>query len=209
MAEQKNMMNKVFAAVAVAALAGAGVWMALGQSGGGPGAATSKEPETKGKDKPAAPKSVDLTINAKKFKMDLALDDETRFKGLSDKADIPEGWGLIFVFPRVMTKLDFVMRDCPVPIDVVYLDGAGRVVAWHKMLPEPPRTEEEKVKTAPPGYPAWAATNDAYEKRLKKYSSKFSAQFALEFKGGTTDSLNLKAGQKLDLDVAALKKLAK
>lgn len=209
MAERKNMMNRVFAAVAVAALAGAGVWMALAQSGGSGGTTTTTEPGGKDKAKPAAPKSIDLTIHDKKFKMELALDDETRFKGLSDKTEIPEGWGLIFAFPRVMTKLDFVMRDCPVPIDVVYLDGAGRVVAWHKMQPEPPRTEEEKVKTSAPGYPAWMATNDAYEKRLKKYSSKFSAQFALEFKGGTTDSLNLKAGQKLDLDVAALKKLAK
>jgi len=207
MADRPNRMNTIFAFVAVALLAGAGVWIGFGKTLTGQGATTTTGP---GATPPApAPKTWDLTINNKKFTLDLSIEDETRFKGLSGRTEIPESGGMLFAFNKVYTKLDFVMRDCPINIDVIFLDASGRVVAWHKMVHDPPRTKEEEAKTAPAGYPAWAATNEKYENRLKKYSSKFSAQFAVELKGGMTDSLDLKAGQKLDLDVAALKKIAK
>lgn len=150
-----------------------------------------------------------VTISGRTFKLEPALDDQTRFRGLSGRTEIAADGGMLFVF-RKADELAFVMRDCPIPIDIIYLNGAGQVVSFHKMTPDEPRKPEELKNTAPfLGAPEWAWTNPAYEARLKKYPSKFAAQFVIELKGGTLDDLKLKAADKVDLDVARLKKVAK
>jgi uncharacterized protein len=167
-------------------------------SGSGGGAAKDAG---KSDDK-AASKTQDVKLNGKTFHLELALDSTTRFKGLSDRTSIdPEG-GMLFVFPRPET-LSFVMRDCPVDIDIIFLDGTGRVLATHQMKAESPRTEDEKKLDPATG------SNKAYEDRLKKYSSGYDAQFVIELKGGTLDQLNIKKGDKISLDVVKLKQRAK
>lgn len=153
---------------------------------------------------PAAPATVyeNVTISGKKFKLELVADPITRFKGLSGRTEIPEDGGMLFVFDRPSVQ-QFVMRDCPVAIDIIYLDGTGRVVSFYKMVPEPPRTAEEKINDKGQTF------NKHYEERLKKYHSKFAAQFVIELKGNTLDGLTVKANDKFDLDVLRLKKLAK
>lgn len=207
MAQGKVTTAGILAIIAVGVLGGAGVWIGFGQ----PSTVTPNPPKGAAPaKKEEAPKKLDVTISGTKFELDLALDQETRFKGLSGKTEIPEKGGLLFAFPQPQPKLEFVMRDCPIGIDIIYCDANGRIVAWHKMVPEPPRGDDEKANTAPfPGAPAWSWTNDKYESRLKKYSSKFSAQFAIELRGGATDALKLKAGDKVEMDLAVLKKWAK
>jgi uncharacterized protein len=151
-----------------------------------------------------------VTIAGKTFKLELAATDESRHHGLSGRTDIPEDGGMLFVFPaRSVQTHGFVMRDCPVPIDIIYLDVAGRVVNTHKMVPEPPRSEAEKVESTPTGYPAWFKQNAQYEARLKQYSSRYPSQFVIELKGDTLDTLKVKNGDKIALDLDRLKKLAK
>lgn len=157
-----------------------------------------------------APGMADVVISGKKFTLEVVNDPEKRNKGLSGRTEIKPDGGMLFVFPKPEPTLDFVMRDCPIPIDIIYLDGAGRVVASHKMVPEPPRSEEEKVNTPPvPGAPEWSYSNKAYEKRLKKYPSRFASQFVIELKGNTLDTLKVQPGDKVALDIVTLKKQAK
>jgi uncharacterized membrane protein (UPF0127 family) len=143
----------------------------------------------------------DVTLDGKKFHLELALEPEKRFKGLSGRTEIPAEGGMLFVFPQPLVTA-FVMRDCPIPIDIIFLDGTGRITAMHKMLREGDRSEEEKVLDA-------NGINQKYEDRLKKYPSKFAAQFVIELKGNTLDTLKLKEGQKIELDIPDLKKRAK
>lgn len=151
-----------------------------------------------------------VTIAGKTFKLELAATDESRHHGLSGRTSIPEDGGMLFVFPaRGVQTHGFVMRDCPVPIDIIYLDVTGRVVNTHKMVPEPPRSDAERVETTPAGYPAWFKQNIAYESRLKQYSSRYPSQFVIELKGNTLDTLKIKNGDKIALDLDRLKKLAK
>lgn len=151
-----------------------------------------------------------VTISGKEFKLEVANTEETRYKGLSGRASIPADGGMLFVFPpRGVQTHGFVMRDCSAPIDIIYLDASGRIVAMHKMVPEPPRTDKEKVLTQVPGYPAWTASNADYEKRLRQYSSGFPSQYVIELAGNSLDSLSLKAGQKIELAFDRLKKAAK
>jgi uncharacterized membrane protein (UPF0127 family) len=100
------------------------------------------------------------------------------------------------------------MRDCPIPIDIMFVDATGRITAIHEMKPEPPRTEEEKKLTIPAGGQPWQGYNAGYEDRLTRYHSKFSAQYAIELAGGAIRKLGLAENQKLDLD-PQLKKWAK
>lgn len=136
---------------------------------------------------------VTVKINGDHYFLELAADNDTRVRGLGGRDFIAEDGGMIFVF-RQARVLEFVMRDCLVPIDIVFLDGSGRVTAMHAMEPEEPQRPGE--------------SDDQYNVRLKRYSSRFAAQFALEFKSGTLEKLGLERGDKVAIDAAALKKLA-
>lgn len=141
-------------------------------------------------------KHISLSISGKKFRLELAIDQPTRVKGLGGRTEIAADGGMMFVFPDAQVAVQgFLMRDCPIAIDIVFLDPRGRIVAFHEMKPEEPRKQGE--------------SEAAYENRLKRYSSRFPAQFAIELKGGTIPSLNLKEGQKIEFDAEALKKRAK
>lgn len=135
-----------------------------------------------------------VRLGGRTFHLELALDDQVRFRGLSERTVIEPDGGMLFVFPRP-SRLSFVMRDCPIPIDIIFLDGAGRVVAMHAMVPEDPKGASENQQ--------------AYEARLRKYPSRFDAQFVIELAGGTLPSLNLAEGQQVELDTNGLKRRAR
>ncbi len=147
-----------------------------------------------------APTTTTIAIGGKSFNLECALVPAKQFKGLSDRTDIPADGGMIFVFPRAEERY-FVMRDCPVDIDIIFVDAQMKITAMHEMKAGPVRTEAQKVKDS-------RGVNEEYEKLLTPYHSKFPAQYALEFKGGTIKGLNLKEGDKLDID-PALKKWAR
>lgn len=142
-----------------------------------------------------------VTIAGKEFKLEAALTDRVRFKGLSGRKEIAADGGMLFVFPFAR-KLEFVMRDCPIPIDIIFLDGSGRVTSFHKMAAEEPRRADEPVNENDPKL-------DKYESRLKRYGSKYSAQFVIELKADTLDGLKLHEGDQIKLDTVGLKKRAK
>lgn len=138
---------------------------------------------------PTAP----VTVKGERFVMELALDDASRIRGLSGRAEIDPKGGMLFVFPTAQRR-EFVMRDCPVPIDIAFLDASGRVVAVHAMVPEEPKRENE--------------SDFEYENRLKRYSSRFPAQFAVETAGGRLTALGLREGELVVFDVEGLKRSA-
>lgn len=153
--------------------------------------------------------TMDVKLGGKTFSLEKAITNESRFGGLSGRRDIAPTGGMIFIFSRPML-MQFVMRDCPIPIDIIYVDSGGRITAMYNMKPEEPRSAEEKELSA------MTRTNERYENRLKKYSSRFDALIAIELKGGTLNidgsipgGIELKVGQKLELDMQALRALAK
>lgn len=143
---------------------------------------------------------VKLGSKGKKFYLEIADTDQVRMKGLGGRDHIEDTGGMLFVFNQAH-KSAFVMRDCPIDIDIIYLDPNGRIMTMYQMKKEPPRGPDEGE--------AGTFTNQKYEDRLVKYDSKFPMQFAIELKGGTLPSLNLREGDKVDLPVAELKKRAK
>lgn len=122
------------------------------------------------------------------FDAELKLTPASRFHGMGGRADIPADFAMLFAYPEPR-RLTYVMRDCDFPLDILFLDSEGRVVAKYHMHPEPPQTPES---------------------RLIHYDSECQAQFVLEMKGGWLDKLPVVVGEtRLDLPKAALAAAAK
>ncbi|QKK09820.1 MAG: DUF192 domain-containing protein [Planctomycetota bacterium] len=143
-----------------------------------------------------------VKIDGRVFHLELALDGATRFKGLSDREFIEPDGGMLFVFPRASDQR-FVMRDCPIDIDIIFLDPSGRITAMHHMPAEPPRDPETEPETGVP-------STDKYEQRLKRYPSRYPAQFVIELAGGMLEELDIAEGDLIDLnDLKGLKARAR
>ncbi|RMD60960.1 MAG: DUF192 domain-containing protein [Planctomycetota bacterium] len=163
--------------------------------GGAPGGCGASTPPSKAQTSAPEAQRVLVRVKGEPFKVEVALDPQTRYRGLSFRSHIGPDEGMLFVFPTPQ-RLAFVMRDCLVPIDIAFLDGAGRVLAVHSMQLEPRKKGESDAD---------------YNARLTRYSSRYRAQLALETAGGRLQELGLKPGDKVhfDFDLQALKRRAR
>lgn len=134
-----------------------------------------------------------MTIGGEEFTIELAYEPEAILKGMGGRTKIDSRGGMLFIFPQPGYR-QFVMRDCYTPIDIAFLDSRGVVLTTHTMDIEPPKGENE--------------TDAEYERRLKKYPSRYKALFVLETAAGTWDAVGVKPGDRIGFDVEALKKLA-
>ncbi len=148
----------------------------------------------KGCDDAAAAGVEVVEIEGEKFFLEIVADNTSRTLGLGGREFIEEDGGMLFVFPEPR-RLNFVMRDCFVDIDVIFLDQLGNVTAAYHMPVEEPQREGE--------------SDFEYEQRLTRYPSRMAAQFAIELKGGKLAELGVEAGDRIKLDLDRLKSLAK
>ena len=127
-----------------------------------------------------------VEIDGQRFNLELATTPAERYQGLSGREDIPLDSGMLFVFPYEEEQA-FVMRDCPVSIDIIFLGPTGRVLAMHEMEVEPVETRSDP---------------------RVRYQSGGKALFAIELAGGSLDRLDVERGERIDLPVLELKRLA-
>ena len=161
-----------------------------------PPVAPSVQPAT-----PAIPVNKDLpttdaTIGGKAFKLEVAVEPETRRIGMMGRTSIADNGGMVFVFPpRGFGVQSFWMKDCLTEMDILYLDNSGRILSMHEMKLALPRAEGQ--------------SEIEYERSLKTYSSRFPCGVAVEIAPGMAKKLGLKEGDIVKLDLPALKKQAK
>lgn len=129
-----------------------------------------------------------VTIKGETFNLELAMDDDSRLQGLSDRAEIAPDGGMLFVFPDAQRR-EFVMRRCLVPINLAFLSDEGEIVWMHAMQVEP--------KPNAPDY------------QLKRYKSHHPARFAIEVRDGTLRRLGLQQGDRIELPLDDLKARAR
>ena len=127
-----------------------------------------------------------VTVRGVTLTVEVARTPAEQMRGLGGRTWIDPNGGMLFPFggPHLTA---FVMRDCPISIDVAFLDEDGRVVSIHEMKPEPPRRPDESA--------------DAYEARLHAYPSGLPAWFALETAGGRLRELGVRGGDRIELVV--------
>lgn len=132
---------------------------------------------------------IDVEVGNETFSCIIVADNDSRTVGLGNHPGLGRNDAMLFSFPDSKVR-SFLMRDCTFDIDIIFLDPTGRITAMHAMLVEDPKGDNE--------------SQFQYEMRLKKYSSRFNAQYAIEFAGGTLERLNLSMGDQIELNIDAL-----
>jgi len=160
---------------------------------------------------PVSADVVAVKIAGKTFYLELAADNAKRMKGLGGRKHIEDDGGMLFAFmPSQARVQSFLMRDCPIDMDILYCDGAGRVLTTHTMKAEAPRKtdgsegKEGEYATGNPANPS-----DKYEDRLPKYSSRFPSTFVIEIQAGMVKKLGVKEGDQIGMDAPVLKARAR
>jgi uncharacterized membrane protein (UPF0127 family) len=137
---------------------------------------------------------MDVVISGKTFTCEIVADDDSRTIGLGNHPGLAPNEAMLFSFPDSRVR-SFLMRDCTFDIDIIFLDPTGRITAMHAMPVEEPKRDDE--------------SQFQYEMRLQKYSSRFNAQYAIEFIGGTLEQLGLEVGDQIALNIEALQEITK
>ena len=73
-------------------------------------------------------KATESPVSEEAFRFEFADTAEERAQGLSGRADVPSGYGLLFVFPEKGMH-GFWMKDMLVPIDMIWLADDGTVLS--------------------------------------------------------------------------------
>jgi uncharacterized protein len=133
----------------------------------------------------------DVLLQGRKFTMELALTDEQRATGLMGRESLADDRGMLFVFPDTKpfpAEVSFWMKNCLMPIDVIFISREGKITAIHEMHPPLPGTPDNE---------------------LTVYPSNGRVQFAIELRGGLAEELGLQVGDDLELRLDYLIGLAR
>ena len=119
---------------------------------------------------PAAPPGV--TINGHTWTVEIAMTKKQRYNGLSGRAYLPTGTGMLFIYPKAQ-PLRFWMQGCLIPLDIAFIGEDLRVLGMYTM----------------------AVEDDLGPRTI--YPSPKPAQFALEIPAGSLEKAGVKTGDKV------------
>src|SRR5882757_4022758 len=114
--------------------------------------------------------TVPMQIGGKQFTLEVADRTDSRTFGLMRRDSMPADHGMIFVFDREELR-GFWMKNCRIPLDIIFMDSAGKVVSVKQMKP--------------------------YD--LSSTPSDGPAQYAIELNQGVAESAGVKAGMTLKI----------
>lgn len=139
---------------------------------------------------PSPRDAVRVVLQGTTFELEVADTPELQSKGLAGRESLGARGGMLFVYAQAQSH-SFVMRDCTIPLDAVFVDDSLHIVANHTMTPEAPRSAFEKS----------GREGDArYESRLKAYLCVTPARYVLEVAAGTIKQLGLREGQSVRIE---------
>lgn len=104
-----------------------------------------------------------------RFDIELAITPQQQMLGMMNRTEMDDNEGMLFVFPDVKMR-SFWMKNTLIPLDIIFLDGTGVIKHIHPM---------------------------ATPKDLTPIPSIYPARVALEIKGGTAKTLDLKVGDQM------------
>ncbi len=120
-------------AVALVAACGAGNG---GSAGGGPGtgggAVDSMDESREAVRRLPAAGTAWVIFGADTVVAELATTPDTRERGLMNRDAVPDGTGMLFIFPRSEER-SFWMRDTFVPLDIAFFDEHNRIAGIRQM----------------------------------------------------------------------------
>jgi uncharacterized protein len=124
---------------------------------------------------PAGLATVKMQIGKRTFVLEVADTPATQEHGLMERDSMPADHGMIFVFPEEQER-GFWMKNTRFPLDILFVDSAGKVVSIHHM-------RAYDLSTTPSDYPA---------------------KYAIELNAGAAADASVQPGDKLAIPPAAL-----
>lgn len=118
--------------------------------------------------------TVQMRIGDRTFTLEIADTPETQAYGLMNRKSLPPDRGMIFVFPDEKRR-SFWMRNTLIPLDILYLNEAGRVMSIAQL-----KAMDEN------GVPSAGA-----------------AKYAIELNKGMAEEVGVEVGDILDIPAAA------
>lgn len=75
-----------------------------------------------------------LRVGNHEITVEIVADPESRRRGLMGRESMPEGHGMLFIFPNEQVR-SFWMKNTPLPLSIAYADAQGRIVRIADMEP--------------------------------------------------------------------------
>lgn len=118
--------------------------------------------------------TIPLTIKTKtgehSFRVELALDDESKAKGLMFRKKLDENMGMLFIWPEDIYPR-FWMKNTLISLDLLFIDRRGKIVHIEKR---------------------------AIPKSEKTLTSARPIRYVLEIGGGQTDGRHIEEGDRVE-----------
>ena len=93
-----------------------------------------------------------VRINGHAFRLEVVADEASRAMGLGSRPSLAEDSAMLFIFPGA-GRWVFWMKDTLIPLDLLYLDGSGKIVDIQTMQPQP-GVPDDQLQRYQPGSPA-------------------------------------------------------
>ena len=127
------------------------------------------------------PATEQVVLNGHIVELELAVTPEQRELGLMGRESLADDKGMLFVMPDedpFPGEVGFWMKDCLIPIDLIFISRDGLIDSIHEMQPPEPGTPDQE---------------------LPVYYSDGPVQFAIELRGGRAAEIGLSVGDSIEL----------
>lgn len=127
---------------------------------------------------PSKPKYLRQQISTQNYNLEIANTPTLQAKGLSGRQELCSNCGMLFIFKKERTQI-FWMKETLIPLDIIFIDKNFLITDIFTANPEP------GIK----------------DFQLKLYQSSRPSLYVIEINAGQADSLGLKTGDRLNLNL--------